>query len=123
MLGGMTKQTEQTWRERIREWRASGQTADEFARDKGYQGSTLRWWSARLGRADAAAAPRLVPVVARGPVVRAADGSLVRATVAASSPASSEVVVEVGVARVRVTRGFDDTLLARVVRALAAEAP
>jgi hypothetical protein len=66
---------------------------------KGYEASTLRWWSSRLGREERV---RIVPVVAR----------------ASSVEAPGEVVVEVGGARVRVTSGFDGAVLAQVVRAL-----
>jgi hypothetical protein len=90
--------TKQKWAERVRAWRASGQDASAFASGKGYEASTLRWWSSRLGQE----ALRIVPVVGR----------------ASSLEARGDVVVEVGGARVRVTSGFDGALLAQVVRAL-----
>ena len=87
------------WQERVAEWRASGETAEEFARGRGYAATTLRWWSSRLGReASAAGFVRLVP--------------------RAVAPAEGAIVIEVGAARVRVTHGFDAVLLARVVAAL-----
>ena len=86
--------------ERVRAWRASGQDAGTFAADTGYAASTLRWWSSQIGRDERV---RMVPVVMR----------------ASSSAATPEIrVIEVGGARVRVTRGFDASLLAEVVRAL-----
>ena len=39
----MTKETEAKWVERIREWRASGLSAEEFAASRGYKASTLCW--------------------------------------------------------------------------------
>jgi hypothetical protein len=91
--------TKQKWAERVHAWRASGQEASVFAAGKGFEASTLRWWSSRLGREEPV---RIVPLIAR-----------------ASSPElQGEVVVEVGGARVRVTPGFDGALLAQVVRAL-----
>lgn len=93
--------TEQAWRERVRAWRASGQTAVQFASGRGFAASTLKWWSSRLGPLDA---PAFVQLVAKP---------------AAPLP-SPELVVEVGSARVRVASGFDPALLADVVRALGA---
>jgi hypothetical protein len=63
----------------------------------------LRWWSSHLGRLRREEPLRIVPVLARP------SSSLVTA---------GSVLVEVGGARVRVTRGFDSVLLAEVVRAL-----
>jgi hypothetical protein len=92
------------WVERIRAWRSSGQNAEQFATGKGYAASTLKWWSYRLG--TAAKAPRFLQVVRseqKAPAQRATDEGL---------------LVEVGLARVRVGRGFDATLLGEVVAAL-----
>jgi hypothetical protein len=36
------------WAARVRQWRASGVTAGEFARRAGINPATLRWWSSRL---------------------------------------------------------------------------
>jgi hypothetical protein len=94
-----TRTTEDVWAKRVETWRASGETADVFAQDKGFEGSTLRWWSSRLGRAVQPGFLRLVPK-------------------ACAPQVDAEVVVEVGHARVRVKAGFDVTLLAEVVAAL-----
>lgn len=94
----MKATTRQKWAERVRAWRASGQEAGAFAAGKGFEASTLRWWASRLGRETPV---RLVPVVLRPSV-----------------EARGDIVLEVGVARVRVTKGFDGDLLAQVVRAL-----
>jgi hypothetical protein len=94
-----TRTTETIWAKRVEEWRASGETADVFAHGKGYEGSTLRWWSSRLGRAEQPQFLRLVPK-------------------ACTVQVDAEVVVEVGPARVRVKAGFDAKLLAEVVVAL-----
>lgn len=64
----------------------------------------VRWWSSRLGRAPAVSFLELVPPPA--------------AAAAAPEP-SRDLVVEVGVGRVRVAPGFDPSLLSAVVRALA----
>jgi hypothetical protein len=94
-----TKTTEEIWARRLEAWRASGETADVFARGKGYEGSTLRWWSSRLGRAEK---PRFVQLVPK----------------AGAAQVDAGVVVEVGHARIRVKAGFDTRLLAEVVGAL-----
>ena len=103
MTAYATAGTEAKWAARVRAWRASGETAQEYARRHGFAASTLHGWSSRLPHADAPGFLRLVP--------KTADSSR-----------SSEIVVEVGAARVRVGVGFDHALLADVVRALA-EAP
>jgi hypothetical protein len=95
------------WSERVRAWRASGQTAPEFAQGRGFEASTLRYWASRLGRDGAAAAespPRRV--------------RLLRVTPAPSRAATEPVVVSVGAARIEVRAGFDRALLREVVDAL-----
>lgn len=108
MFGGMkssaASNTEQIWRERVRQWRASGETAEQFARHKGFAPSTLRWWSSRLGSPERTTFVRLVPK----PV---------------APTAAPEVLVEIGAARVRVAAGFDAALLADVVRVLSGAKP
>ena len=93
-----TRTTEETWAKRVEAWRASGETADVFAQGQGYEGSTLRWWSSRLGRAS----PQFLRLVPKASAVQVDAG----------------LVVEVGHARVRVMAGFDTKLLAEVVAAL-----
>lgn len=96
---GTSKGTKAKWAERVRAWRASGETAAAFAERHGFSESTLHGWSSRLSRGEA---PQFLRLVAKGPEPRA----------------SPELVVEVGGARVRVREGFDRGLLAEVVRAL-----
>jgi hypothetical protein len=102
---GATKKTEAKWAERVRAWRASGETAEEFAERQGYAPSTLQVWSSRVARAEA---PRFLRVV---PQPKAA----------AAVAADAGLVVEVGSSRVRVTTGFDAALLVEVVRVLGGE--
>jgi hypothetical protein len=99
---GAAPSTAQRWRERVGAWRASGLTAEAFASGKAFSASTLRWWSSRLGRVPSVPFLELVP----RPAVAAAE-------------LPRDLVIEVGLARVRVAPGFDPTLLAAVVRALA----
>jgi hypothetical protein len=94
------------WTDRVRAWRESGQSASDFALGKDFKASTLRHWSTRLRRSSKA---RFVPLV-RAPEPAPAVTSI--------EPACTELVVEVGAVRVRVTPGFDPPLLAEVVRAL-----
>lgn len=77
-------------------------TAEAFSSGKAFSASTLRWWSSRLERAPSVPFLELVP----------------RPVPAAAEP-PRDLVVEVGAARVRVAPGFDTSLLAAVVRALA----
>lgn len=99
---------EAMWSERVRAWRESGQTAAAFAEGKGFEASTLRFWSSRLRRKPAA--PRIVQLV---PKVAEDD----RARDGGSRP---ELIIEVGGARIGVRPGFDKALLAEVVSALGA---
>lgn len=100
----MTK-TEETWVERVRAWRASGQTAPGFAQGRGFEASTLRYWAHRLRRdgIDATATPRV---------------RMLRVTPAPAPAAAAPLVVSVGAARVEVRAGFDRALLREVVDAL-----
>jgi hypothetical protein len=118
----MTNRTREKWAERIREWRKSGLSAEEFTAGKDYAASSLRvrlsqfeTQNAQKTRAEsgseaplpsgekpltgASAAPRFVPV-------------------RLSSPSASEVVVEVAGARIRVSRAADLALVGDLVRAL-----
>lgn len=107
------------WAELVEEWRASGQSAREFARSHAVADSALRYWSARLDRekpprsttrsrpAGRPARETTAPTLAR--VVRAADAPAAQA---------GRVAVVVGEAMVVVERGFDGAHLRDVVRAL-----
>jgi hypothetical protein len=43
-------ETEAKWAERVGQWKSSGRSADDYAKGQGFEGSTLRLWSSRLGR-------------------------------------------------------------------------
>jgi hypothetical protein len=102
--------TESKWAERVREWKASGRTAKEFAEGREFKASTLVYWGSclRRGRVTAPAQKRQ-----RG----------VRMALVVRSPAriDDSIVVAVGAARVAVRAGFDEALLRRVVKALGDE--
>ncbi|HEY2778017.1 MAG TPA: hypothetical protein VGI77_08940 [Gaiellaceae bacterium] len=98
--------TEAKWAERLRQWRASGQSAEEYATGREFKASTLRFWASTIKRAESkeGAAPsrgvRMVRVVAR------------------SAPVDATIEVSVGSARVVVRTGFDRALLRQVIEAL-----
>ena len=104
--------TERKWAERVREWRVSGKSADEYARGRGFEGSTLRWWSSRLSRGAVGGA---VGGAARSKPKT--DVRLVR-VVRASESAGRSMTVRVGSAVLDVREGFDHGLLREVVAAL-----
>ncbi len=95
----MTEATRTAWAGRVRQWRVSGLTAREFGAREGFNASTLRWWSSRLGRE-----PR--PTAA-----------FVEVVLPAATPPAIELVVRDGLC-IRVTRGFDSALLREVLAAL-----
>jgi hypothetical protein len=103
------KETEAKWSERVREWRASGQTAERFAEGRGFKGSTLRFWASSLRRVGQPEAVTVSP-----PAVTMAR--VVRRTTRTSTEAS--IVVQVGAARVSVQPDFDPTLLRKVIEAI-----
>jgi len=128
--------TETKWTERVAAWRASGQSAEEFAQHKGFKASTLKFWASRLRTsarrptATSAASPRLVRLVAR-PASRPPSSEALGAPRGPararhpddgprSSLASADVHVEYGRVRIRVGPGSDLGLLHRVLRALGA---
>ena len=102
-----TASTQEIWAERVRAWREAGGSAEAFAKGKGFSGSALRLWGSRLSPRPATASPRIVALVPRSSVPTA-------------TAVGSEVVIEIGTARVRVARGFDHALLAEVVAVLGA---
>jgi hypothetical protein len=91
-------------RDEVTLWRASGDSAAGFARQRGYSVQSLRRWAAEVD-AGAGESPRLV-----------------RLEVAAARPVAS-LVVEIPAcgARVVVAPGFDVRHLQAVVAALGAE--
>jgi hypothetical protein len=103
------------WSERVSAWKASGQTAEVFARTRGLSPRTLVWWASRLRHGASAVAPSTSPAVPMARVVRTRD--------AASSPSGmGAIVIEVGSARVLVHGEPSATALRSVLAALRAEA-
>ena len=100
--------TSTTWKKRVAEWRASGQTAAAFSAGRGWSPQTLRWWSSRLGRK------------AQPPIVRVAQ--LVRATAGGhDARGAGAVVVEDLDARLRITieAGAEQALVTTVLAVVA----
>ncbi len=104
-------ETETKWSERVREWKASGRTAKEFAEGRDFKPSTLVYWASCL-RTGNGGGPRAKKK--REPRVR-----MVR-VVPAPTRAEDAIVIAVGTARVAVRAGFDPVLLRQVVTALGA---
>jgi hypothetical protein len=100
---------EARWTQRVRAWKASGATAREFAQGRGYAGSTLLWWSSRLGSRVREVSSKAVPV---------SSVRMVRAVLVAPRSPPQPLLVRVGSASVEVRRGFDGPLLREVVEAL-----
>ena len=91
------------WVQRVAAWRASGESAERHAADKGYAPGTLKWWARQVGPSGGPRFVRVVPAADKGPTPATGDSGL---------------WVEVGAARVRISRGFDATLLREVMAAL-----
>jgi hypothetical protein len=109
-------ETEAKWVERLREWQASGKTAEEFATGKPYKASTLNWWRTELQRRGVVEGQtrqrrRSIPMAR---VVRRV-GTRVPTTSAAMVDG---IIVEISGARISIAPGSDMELLAKVVRAL-----
>jgi hypothetical protein len=99
-------ETETKWLERVREWRASGKRAEEFAEGRGFKGSTLRFWASTLRKAE------------RDPRVAGKPGVRFLRVVRQSPESELAIEVAVGKARVVVRPGFNAALLRQLVDAL-----
>lgn len=97
------------WAERVSAWRGSGQNAFAYARAHGFSHSALRYWIKRVARPrKQSRAATMVPLVRKRPAIEPA----------VTQAESSEIVIEIAAARIRVSRGFDQELFAQVLRAL-----
>lgn len=112
--------TESKWAARVAAWRESGLSAEKFAADRGFAGSTLRFWSQRLPPA-VSPAERSSRVAAAGPTPKLELVRVARAPRDATSSVARFVgphVVELETLRVRVEPGFDEAALRAIVAAL-----
>jgi hypothetical protein len=106
-------ETETKWSERVREWKASGQTAKEFAASRDFKPSTLVYWASCLRTgASGSGRRKKLELERRVPMAR---------VVRVAAPADGAIFVTVGAARVAVRAGFDPVLLRQVVLALGEE--
>jgi hypothetical protein len=101
---------EETWAERVAEWKASGLSSPEFCKDKAFTPGGLRHAAFQLGRGTSKK---------RGSVRLA---RLVRVPPREPPTAGAGVVIEIGGARIAVPAGVDRPTLAAVVEVLAAAA-
>ena len=112
----MTK-TDAKWLERIRQWKESGRSAEEFAVGQPFKASTLKWRASLLRRTAEGGRQYGKGAAVDGSVRLARVVPVRRARTNGASP-SPGVVVEVSGARISLSRGFDAELLAEIVRAL-----
>ena len=106
-------ETETKWAERIREWRSSGKTAQEFAAGQDFEASTLRYWASELNRR----ARQSRPVGAAPPTAKRVRMVRVRRGVPPAT--ATPMVIAIGAARIELRAGFDRALLREVIAALA----
>jgi hypothetical protein len=104
--------TAKEWARRVREWKASGESAEQFGGRHGWKAPSLRWWSWQLNRSKGKTGLeeiRLVPVIGterQAPPVQ--DGGA--------------VVLELrGGHRVRLEPGFNEQVLRRVLSVMEAQ--
>ena len=91
------RHTKSTWQQRVASWRASGQTADEFAAEHGLAAGTLRWWASRLKHERM---PQEPPMVRLAQVIRSPAPPVVRGAIIIDVlDARARVTVEAGVER------------------------
>lgn len=118
----MAKQhTESKWAARLAAWRESGQSAADFAANRGFAASTLKWWSHQLPvRPPRVEKPALEAKMAAAPP----SIELVRVARAPKDAAPSveklfgSHMVELETLRIRVEPGFDESALRAIVAAL-----
>jgi transposase len=115
-----TKHTREKWADRVRAWRESGLSAEAFAEGKDYAASGLRWAASRLREEAAKQAPGRHRRMTGRPAAAKASGAprFLPVRVRRSPAIEADVVIEVGGARIRVSRGADLALVGDVVRAL-----
>jgi hypothetical protein len=99
------------WAERVRAWRDSGMTAEQYATGQGFSGKTLQWWGGELARRSRETT-RSKSKVAMARVVR--PGELI-----AEHVEETPIAIVVGEFRVAIGRGFDASVLREILRVLA----
>ena len=74
------------WTEIVRSWRASGETARQYASNHGLNAGTLKWWSRRVSKPAAEPVSRFAKVVVKPPAVTGSELEVV-------APSGHRVVV------------------------------
>jgi transposase len=115
----MAKATRAEWVKRVERWQDSGLTAKEFALELAVSPNSLTFWKWKLRRESSTQSEASAKTMK--PVVKAAEPKFLQLVPtrddAASAAAPLEVVIR-GDIVVRVTSGFDEQTLTRVLRAL-----
>jgi len=116
MLAGMrTRTSAADWAERVRAWRASGLSAEDFGGPLGYRPNALQWWERELSRRASPSKvrrrARSKPMVAMARVVRR------------EAHVGAALEVRLGATVIAVRRGFDAQLLREVVSVLGGGGP
>ncbi|MFM2420220.1 MAG: hypothetical protein RL385_4943 [Pseudomonadota bacterium] len=96
------RRTRDEWRAVVAEWKASGQSAREFAAARGLSRGSLFYWSSELAREAPTPAAKLLPVRVMPSVV----------------PTAREVELTVGSVRVRLDGQASPAYVAALARAL-----
>lgn len=98
-------ETEQRWRKRVSDWKASGLTCKRYAAREGLNAGTLSHWTGELRRRDKTKTPPLTFVEVAQPLP--------------SGAAPFEIKLPSG-SRIQVPRDFDADALRRLLGVLAA---
>ncbi len=101
------KEVEAIWLDRVRRWKSSGMTGQEFAAQERVAVNRLHAWTSKFRKSG-------IELPVRG---TAPTGELIAITSSTSMVVSS-IEIEVGRATVRVREGFDPALLRQVMAAL-----
>jgi hypothetical protein len=117
----MARASAEEWAKRVKRWKDSGLSAQEFAVKTGVNASTLSFWRWKLAAGDAGGT-RSRTRAGRG---RGRSGpaspAFVEMPVAALAHVAAALEILIGDdVRVRVPAGFDEATLARVMRAVGA---
>jgi hypothetical protein len=110
---------QETWAQRVSEWKSSGLTSIAYCRGKPFTAGGLRHWAHRLGRSrrQGTGSVRVARVLR---VSELRSSSSKREPWPTGVALAEALVVEIGAARVAVRPGFDRAALAAVLEVLAA---
>jgi len=109
---------QETWAQRVSEWKSSGLTSTAYCRGKPFTAGGLRHWAHRLGRSRRQGTGSVR--VARVLRVSELRSSSKREPSPTGVALTEALVVEIGAARVAVRPGFDRAALAAALEVLAA---